>query len=237
MSKKKNNPFLLWLLPNLVGLLMRLWFSTCRVTVHGQENIPNLKKTKEKGKETPAVTISWHYAVIFMLFFLRKYDGTLLVSASSDGDYFTALGKHFGYDAVRGSRNHKGVQGLKGLLRAIKRGRTCALVGDGSQGPPLVMQPGAILLASRSGAPILPVAWSASSYLAFRSWDRLAIPKPFAKVHFFYGKPITIPAGIKGDALEEQRQQTEQALLALYHEAWAIFDKQYHGTFITKEKE
>ncbi len=233
MSKKRNNRFLLWLLPAIVGLLMRLWFITCRVTVHGKENIP----TPEEAKKTPTITVSWHYAIIFMLFFLRKYDGTLLVSASRDGDYFTALGRHFGYDAVRGSRNHKGVQGLKGLLNAINKGSTCALVGDGSQGPPLILQPGAILLASRSSAPILPVAWSASSYITLRSWDRLAIPRPFSRVHFFYGKPITIPAEIKGEELEKQRQNVEQKLITLYHKAWTIFDKQYHATFIQKKKQ
>ncbi len=232
MSKKKQNPFLLWLLPTLVGLIMRLWFMTCRVTVHGQENIPS----PEEARKKPSVTVSWHYAIIFMLFFLRRYDATLLISASADGDYFAALGKHFGYDAVRGSRNSKSVQGLKGLLDTIKKGNTCSLVGDGSQGPPLVMQPGAILLASRSDAPILPVAWSASSYFAFRSWDRLAVPKPFAKVHFFYGEPIEIPAEVKGDALENERQKVEQALLDLYQKAWAVFGKQYHATFITKSK-
>lgn len=224
MKKFRHNTFLLWLIPSLVGVIMRLWFATCRIRIYGTENIP------QRGKENkePVIASFWHHSIVFILYILRKYDATVLVSASSDGEYLTRLAEHFGYNSLRGSKNKKGVQALKELLRTIQNVGSCALVADGSQGPPLVMQSGALLLASRSGRPIIPIAWSASQYITLRSWDRLVIPKPFSEIHHFYGTPIYIPFGIKGEALEPYRQKVEQELLTLYKKAWAIYGKEQH---------
>ncbi len=224
MKGKRQKKLLLWLLPPLIGGIMRLWFGTCRVRVHGGGDMPSPGE-EQKG---PFIVIFWHYSIAFILFFLRQYDATVLVSASNDGDYFTRLAQHFGFRTVRGSRNRKGVQALKELFRVVGEKRMCGLVADGSQGPPLILQPGSVLLASRGGIPIRPVVWSASSCFLFRSWDRLAIPKPFSQIHFFYGAPIQVPAGLKGDELEEWRQEVEYTLLELYEKAWKIFDKKRH---------
>lgn len=224
MKTNRHNKILLWLLPAVVGLVMRLWFATCRVKIHGTENFPH----PGEEKNTPIIVSFWHYSIIFILFFLRRYEATVLVSASDDGDYFSRLAEHFGYTVLRGSKNRKGVQALKGLLGAARNGSSCALVADGSQGPPLILQPGALLLASRTGLPIIPIAWSASSYITLHSWDRLAIPRPFAKIHYLYGKPIYVPDGLKEAALEKYREKVEQELLTLYQKAWAIFGQERH---------
>lgn len=217
------NTFLLRVVPVSLALLMRLWFSTCRVRVHNPENFPNPKKT---GK--PVIASFWHYSIIYLFYFVRGHRVTAMVSASRDGEYIARLGKQFGYAAARGSRNNKGVEGLKALFRAIRNGDNCALVADGSQGPPRIAQPGAILLASRSGAPVVPMVWSADRYFAVRSWDRTVIPQPFSRIDYYYGEPILVPADIKADGLEEYRLLLEQRLNALYAEAWGQYNKAEH---------
>ena len=62
--------------------------------------------------------------------------------------------------------------------------------------------------------------WSASRYLAFRSWDRTAIPQPFARVDFYYGEPLYVPAALKGAGIEEYRQLLQDRLNELYERAW-----------------
>ena len=151
-----------------------------------------------------------------------------MVSASRDGEYIAKLAQQFGFTAARGSRNNKGVEGLKQLFRAIRDGNNCAIVADGSQGPPLVAQPGAILLAARTGAPIIPMLWSAKSYLTVRSWDRTVIPKPFSRIDFYYGEAIHVPADVKADGIEAYRLLLEERLNGLYAEAWAIYSKAQH---------
>ncbi len=55
---------------------------------------------------------------------------------------------------MRGSRNRSGVRALKGLIDLMRQGYNAAIVADGSQGPPRVMQAGALLLAGKIGQAI-----------------------------------------------------------------------------------
>ena len=151
-----------------------------------------------------------------------------MVSASRDGEYIARLAEEFGFSTARGSRNNRGAQALKDLLKLAAAGESTAIVADGSQGPPRIAQPGAILLASRTGVPVLPVMWSASRYLAFRSWDRTAVPKPFSRVDFFYGEPLSVPADLKSEGIEEYRLILENRLNALYREAWRLHGREGH---------
>ncbi len=223
MTEGLLNTLLLRVVPVTLALLMRLWFATCRVRVHNLDNFLDPKKT---GK--PVIASFWHYSIIYFFYFVRGNRVTAMVSASRDGEYIARLARQFGYTAARGSRNNKGVEGLKVLFRAIRSGDNCALVADGSQGPPRVAQPGAILLASRTGAPILPMVWSAERYFTIRSWDRTVIPKPFSRIDYFYGEPLLVPADLKSDAIEEYRLLLEQRLNLLYVEAWGQYNKSEH---------
>ena len=211
------------LLPVVVGWLGRLWYATCRVRVHGWENFTSIH-----GRGTPIIGTFWHYSLLLVFLQLRRYEAVVMVSSSREGEYIARLARHFGFSTVRGSSNRKGVQALKDLIRLTRQGRNTAMVADGSQGPALVAQPGSILLASRTGVPILPMAWSASRYLAMGSWDRTAFPKPFARVDFFFGEPLTVPPGIKGEEIEEYRLQLEQRLNRLYGQAWKLHDRDSH---------
>ena len=204
------------LVPVLFSWLMRLWLGTCRVRIHGSEH---LEAVLAAGK--PVVATFWHYAVIMIFYQMRHYSGVAMISSSRDGEYLARLVARFGFGTVRGSRNRKGVQALKDLVKAMQAGKNGIVVADGSQGPPMIVQPGSILLASRSGAAILPICWSASRYLTIRSWDRTAIPHLFSQVEYFFGEPLEVPADLKSEGLEEYRLLLEQRLKGLYEEAWA----------------
>jgi lysophospholipid acyltransferase (LPLAT)-like uncharacterized protein len=159
---------------------------------------------------------------------MRKYSATAMVSASRDGEYIARLAERFGFETVRGSRNKKGVEGLKAMLRAVRKGSSAAIVADGSQGPPRIVQPGAILLASRTGAPIIPMIWAASSYFSINSWDRTIVPKPFSRIDFYYGEPLLVPEKLKPEELEKYRLHLEEILNGLYDKAWGRYKKVVH---------
>lgn len=223
MSKKRRS-LLLLVLPAIVAVVMRLWFATCRVRVNGAENfvLPG------EENERPQIASFWHYSIIFILYQMRRYEATVMVSASSDGDYLARLARLLGYRVERGSSHRRGVAALKLMIRAMKGGSSCALVADGSRGPARIAQPGALLLAAKTGHPVVPIVWSASRCFTIGSWDRMAFPLPFSRVEFFFGRPLTVPQGLKVDALEEWRQELENRLNSLYREAWIKFDKTKH---------
>lgn len=209
--------------PAAIWLVSKLWFATCRVREHGRE-----RRQSVTGGNKQVIATFWHYSLLVVFQLAREFSGVAMVSSSRDGEYIARFARLCGFSAVRGSRNKQGVQALKELLKSCKEGRNTALVADGSQGPARVAQPGSILLASRAGIPILPVAWSASRYITIRSWDRTAFPKPFATVDFVYGEPIEVPPGLKSEGIEEYRLLLENRLNALYEEMWAIHGKKEH---------
>lgn len=214
---------LLRVVPPLLAFLMRIWFATCRVTVH---NPGNLFQPGDKGKR--AIASFWHYSIIYTFYYLRKYSATVMVSASKDGEYIARLAAEFGFDSVRGSKNNKGVTALKAILRAVRDGDCGAIVADGSQGPARIAQPGAILLASRTGVPVVPMAWSSSGHFSVKSWDRTAIPKPFSRVDFFYGEPLAVPQKLNAEEIEQYRLLLEKRLNELYASAWSIHSRVEH---------
>lgn len=210
-------------IPRLLSWLIRAWFATCRVTVHDAHY-----REQCREYDNPVIATFWHYAILYNFYHMREKTGVAMVSASKDGEYIARLAGCFGYATVRGSRNRKGMQAMKEMMKYIGEGRHAALVADGSQGPPLVVQPGSILLASKTEAPILPMLWSASRYYAINSWDRLVIPKPFSRIDFFYGEPIFVPKDLKAEGIEVYRLQLERNLNSIYQKAWGLYGKTKH---------
>jgi len=219
----KGNNLLLRLVPWLIAWLMRIWFGTCRVRLHNPENCFGPDEKDKTG-----IASFWHYSIVFILYHMRKYSTTAMVSASRDGEYLARVAENFGFDTVRGSKNRKGVEGLKAMLRAVRKGSNASIVADGSQGPARIVQPGALLLASRTGVPIIQMVYSASRYFTVNSWDRTVIPKPFARIDFYYGEPLFVPGAAKQEELEKYRLLLEKRLNDLYGKAWGRYDKTVH---------
>ncbi len=213
----------LWLVPLIFRLISFLLFASCRVERRGFENFQKFARSK-----TPFIVSFWHYGVIYIVYQARSLPYVAMVSASKDGEYVSRILQSKGFSTVRGSRNKGALGALKGLMREMKKGKTAVLVADGSQGPARKVQSGSILLAGKTATAIVPIGWAASRYKTFRSWDRTALPMPFAKVVMYYGKPITVPARLKSDELEKYRLQLEQSLDDLYEKSWAEFGRKEH---------
>jgi len=227
MSVKKKLLYRLTLAvgPFIFGLLTRLLFATCRISWVGREHLAKLDREQQ-----PLIAAFWHYGVFLILHLSRgKRKWVAMVSSSQDGEYVARIVESFGFETVRGSRNRGGIGALKGMVKAVRdRGLSAAIVADGSQGPPLVAQPGAVLLAGHSGAVVVPVGWAADRYWVFRSWDRTVLPKPFARVVVEIGAPLAVPGGLSSEGLEDWRLDLDRRLLALYRRTWAAFGREGH---------
>ncbi len=223
MSSGFVESLLLRVVPKLLSWIMRLWFGTCRVTVHNGDIMSSI----DRG-ETNIVASFWHYSIIFIFYFVRNYSATAMVSSSRDGEYIARLAGELGFNTVRGSKNHKGVEALKGMLRAVRAGDNGAIVADGSQGPARKAQAGALLVAAKTGKPVVPMIWAASSYFTIKSWDKTAIPKPFSRIDLYFGEPMYLPRKVGADELEQYRGLLEKNLNELYSKAWSLYGKISH---------
>ena len=63
-----------------------------------------------------------------------------------------------------------------------------------------------------SGAPIVPVAFSASRKKVLGSWDGFIVPAPFARGVFVYGQPIEVGKQTDESGMESARRSVESAL-------------------------
>lgn len=185
---------------------VRLLASTWRLEVSGEEHVLRLR---DSG--TAAVFTVWHAFLLPPLWHRRGEGITLLVSDHGDAEYLARAAIRLGYEVVRGSSTRGAIKGTKGILRALGAGGDVAVTPDGPTGPARVAKPGAIAVAARAGAAIVPIGAGASSWWQIGSWDRFSIPRPFSRVRLVYGRPLQFerPSEIPG---EEESRELERRL-------------------------
>jgi lysophospholipid acyltransferase (LPLAT)-like uncharacterized protein len=161
------------------AILMRAVYATLRVRFDDQ--CVALVSTEPR-----AVWLFWHnrlFMVPYVWLHMRgRQEGAALASASKDGEILAAFLKQFDLHVVRGSSSRRGVAALIELIRLMESGYDVGITPDGPRGPRYTFNPGAITLAQKTGAKILPVRVTYSRFWQLKSWDGFMIPKPFSRV-------------------------------------------------------
>jgi lysophospholipid acyltransferase (LPLAT)-like uncharacterized protein len=205
--------FFSWLFGWASKIAASLLFLTCRVQVFGREiETHYLSACKGKG----LLYASWHRGLIFFVYFYRNLQFVVMASASKDGELATQATKRFGWIPVRGSSTRRGSEALKEMHSLFKKGHRGGLVVDAPTGPPSISKIGIIILAKRTGLPIVPVMWNADRSWRISSWDRSIVPKPFSKIVFLYGdRLIHVPEDASREECEALRKELDQKLRRL----------------------
>src|SRR5581483_4305184 len=84
--------------------------------------------------------------------------------------------------------------GLRGLLEARRRGEDIVIAPDGPRGPRRRAKEGVVQLARATGLPVVAVGLAAEPVRRLGSWDRLQLPRPFARAVVVLGAPVALPA-------------------------------------------
>ncbi|MCC6699633.1 MAG: lysophospholipid acyltransferase family protein [Candidatus Hydrogenedentes bacterium] len=167
-----------------------------------------------KRKDGRAILAFWHEVLPLALWTQRGTGYHTLTSYSYDGELAACVVKHFGLAALRGSSSRGGSQALRQLELALEMGITIGFTLDGPRGPRRVSKPGIAVLAARSGLPVVPLVLAVERAWRMRSWDRLVVPKPFARIHCIFGEPIPPPVDESKDEVERMRLLVERDLNA-----------------------
>lgn len=186
-----------WIL--LIGL-------TLRVRVIGSENEEFVQKNR-------CILAFWHSRIFYMPYHFKwQSKWLILASPSADGDIISGILRLFGFSTVRGSSFQKGRSALIALAKKVRNGESAAMIADGSRGPARVAQAGSISLAKLTGAPVVPIAFSAEKNKTINSWDKTVFPFPFTKVSLVFGKPIEVDRKMDSDGLDASRLELEKEL-------------------------
>jgi len=189
----------------LAGLLL-YWLilligKTVRFTIVGSEN---------DDPRRPQVVCFWHNRIPIGTWFFRRRGIVVMSSLSFDSEYIARFIQRFGYGAARGSSTRGARAALIQMIRAVKAGRSAGFSVDGPRGPVYVAKPGPLLLAARTGAPIVPFSVSLERCWRLRSWDRIEIPRPFTRAVAVVGVPFHVRSGNDPAELERLQQSLEQ---------------------------
>lgn len=189
------------------GFVLRLLGWTWRVRREGGATFDAMLARKE-----PFIIVFWHGEIVPVTWVHRNRGFAPLISRHADGEIIARIVEGLGYRTVRGSTSRGGVRALLETAQRVREGITVGFTPDGPRGPRHVFAPGALIVAQRTGRPIVALGATASRAWRLRSWDRHLVPKPFATVTIRYSEPQFVTADQARDATREQARF--EALLA-----------------------
>ena len=165
------------------------------------------------------ILVTWHGRSLIPANLFRNRGYWALISLSRDGDLQNNIFRKLGFQIVRGSTGRGGVRGALEMARRVKEGGILTFTPDGPRGPTHKVQPGVILMAQKSGAPIVPIGVSSEYRWVARSWDAYMVPKPFSRAFALIGEPIYVPPKLSEGERDAMCVRVEHAINRLEKEA------------------
>lgn len=197
--------------------ILALGFLT-RIRYVGREHFEWLRDHKR-----PFIYCIWHGRILLPIFVHRYENIQAMVSLHDDGEMIAQTLHRLGYITARGSSTRGGQRAMIEIIRTLKKGGVAAIMPDGPKGPRHEFKAGAVLIAQRAGAYLLPFTFSATPKTQFKSWDKFTIMLPFSTGVVMYGEPVAVPADAAPEEMERIRQDMEKRMVELEQRADAYF--------------
>jgi lysophospholipid acyltransferase (LPLAT)-like uncharacterized protein len=170
----------------VVSVLYRMWSYTLRYQREGFGPIERLKSQRQL-----LVYAIWHDELFPLMHLHRGERVIAVVSQSRDGELLARTLAFNGFLLARGSSSRGGLKALISAQRQMhKMGSDAVFTVDGPRGPRHKVKEGAVYLADRAAAHIVPVRVRMAPIKIFhKAWDRFQLPLPFARCLVRYGPP------------------------------------------------
>jgi len=188
-------------------IAIKLIGATIKFEIDGWEN---WEAASRDGK-IPIYTF-WHDRIFLSIYFWQRRRIVVMTSRSFDGEYIARFIQRFGAGAARGSSSRGATGAFVEMVRLMRAGCPTAFTIDGPRGPRHVAKMGAVLLAKKTGHPVLPFTITAKNFWNTKSWDRAQIPRPFSRAHVWIAPPIFVPPNADDAALHAKRDELQRAL-------------------------
>lgn len=213
-----NSPVVRSMIVWLITQFFRLVNAT-NPRLAGSSDVEDMKRGGE-----PFIAVAWHGQHLMAPFLMpRNVRFVAMFSRSEDAELNARVAERFGVEIIRGSGGRDrakgtekgGARALLALKKALKDGKTAAMIADIPHGTPRQSGIGVVLLAKLSGRPILPICYLTSRRkILEKSWDKTTIPLPFGKSGLIVGDPIFVPQDADDAMLEAKRVELTDSLNA-----------------------
>jgi lysophospholipid acyltransferase (LPLAT)-like uncharacterized protein len=182
---------------------LRTLRATCRLELEGREVLARLPRY---------VLCFWHtFTVPGFLTIMATQEGRPMAALCHPALHllmWETLGRRLGWQVVMGSSGHGGKEAAERIIESLREGYSTFVCPDGPSGPARHVKRGALYIASKASAPIVPLAIECDRALWLPRWDRFCLPLPSAIVRVRCGEPVHVAH----DALPEAEALLAEAL-------------------------
>ena len=155
----------------------------------------------------------WHRVIIPIVWWHRNHGTVVMNTTAFDGQWTRKVIEWLGFGTAQGSSSRGGLRGLAVMARRLEEGMDCAFTIDGPRGPRYVAKPGPVMLARKTGCPVMVFHIGVDRGKTFtRTWDHFLLPMPFARTVILFAPPIYVPADADSQMLEAKHAEMQKEL-------------------------
>jgi lysophospholipid acyltransferase (LPLAT)-like uncharacterized protein len=205
LAQRIQIPIIGW----LVWAVIRVLGPTLRFEVLGGQKAGR----DYRPDQPPHIAAFWHRCIIAAAWHFRNRNIVLMNTTNFDGQWTRRVIERLGFQTAQGSSTRGGLRGLAVMAKRLEEGIDAAFTIDGPRGPRYIAKPGPVMLARRSGRPIvlfhigLERAWTLK-----KTWDLFQIPKFFTRAVLVIAPPIEVAEDVSREGLEQKHQEMQKML-------------------------
>jgi lysophospholipid acyltransferase (LPLAT)-like uncharacterized protein len=188
--------------------LIRVLGPTLRYEVLGWQ-----RAERVHGSGKRIIWAFWHRIIIPIVWWHRNKGVVVMNTTAFDGQWTRKVIEWLGFGTAQGSSSRGGLRGLAVMARRLEEGVDCAFTIDGPRGPRYVAKPGPVMLARKTGCPVMVFHIGVDRGKTFeRTWDHFLLPAPFARAVILFAPPIYVPADADAEILEAKHREMQREL-------------------------
>ncbi len=155
----------------------------------------------------------WHRVIIPVVWWRRNHGVVVMNTTAFDGQWTRKVIEWMGYGTAQGSSSRGGLRGLAVMAKRIEEGKDCAFTIDGPRGPRYIAKPGPVMLARKTGAPVMVFHIGCQRGTTFqKTWDHFLMPHLFSKTVMVFAPPIEVPPDADAALLESKHAEMQREL-------------------------
>jgi lysophospholipid acyltransferase (LPLAT)-like uncharacterized protein len=196
------------LIAGAVYSVIRILGPTLRYEVLGWQHAERVYKAKRQ-----CIWAFWHRVIVPVVWWRRNRGVVVMNTTAFDGQWTRKVIEWLGFGTAQGSSSRGGLRGLAIMARRLEEGKDCAFTIDGPRGPRYVAKPGPVMLARKTGCPILVFHIGVDRGKTFeRTWDHFLLPAPFARTVMLFAPPIYVSRDANAETLEAKHAEMQREL-------------------------
>jgi lysophospholipid acyltransferase (LPLAT)-like uncharacterized protein len=188
--------------------VIRILGPTLRYEVLGWQHAEHVYAAKKQ-----CIWAFWHRVIIPVAWWARNRGIVVMNTTAFDGQWTRKVIEWLGFGTAQGSSTRGGLRGLAVMARRLEEGLDCAFTIDGPRGPRYVAKPGPVMLARKTGCPILVFHVGVKRGKTFeKTWDQFLMPKLFSRTLMLFAPPIYVPKDASSEVMEAKHAEMQREL-------------------------